>query len=1657
VQRKAKTIQLIGFVILLFVFLASCSRKRGEVVTDPGLDPSPSNLVSIAVTPQTAQMVTGTKLKLTVTGKYDNQTTKIIATGLTWRSLSTIVTVNTAGEVTAGSSTGQTTIVVTSGAFSDKTTLTVLPNGLNSISVETDNPSIFLQGTAKFIAKGHFKDGTNSELTSLVTWSSSDNNIATINSAGEAKGLSIGTVTITAIASPDLGSFQGTSSLQVQDITLSNIVVVAKNGEGNAPLPVGVTRQLQAIGSFSNGTTADITSTVTWESLNPAIASVNTTGLSIGVAAGSAMIRAVSGNKSGQISLTINSAKVVSILVTPSNKSIFTGQTQQFTAIGLFDNEASQDISSQVNWISSSPSVAAINKSSGLATAGTVAGTTTISALFDGKFGTTQLTVSVGTLKSISVTPKNPSMAKGTTQQFKADGTYEMTIGTGVEFSIVDISSSVTWVSSLVTVATTTSGGFVTAKATGTSLISASLSGMTGSTTLTVTDAALDFVAVTTPSNNYIVFIDGGKQFIATGYFTDGTTQDLTRDVDWSVGTPTIAKINNDSNSVLKGYATGQVDGSTAIKADFGGKSGTATLTVTFWLLTSIRLEPRDQYIATGTALQFKATGVLGDGSEQDITSLVAWVSSKAGIASITTGGTNAGLATAGFLQGTTVITASFSQGGAIGKQASTNLTVTSASLTGMTIAPAALSIPAGIQKQYVAIGTYSNQSTQNISSLVTWRTGSSTVATITNIGLLTTNTTGTTSVTASFGVFQATSSLIVNSAILDAVSVTPENISLGIDTSRQYTATANFNNLSSYDVTSYAVFNSTVPSVAIINQAGFATGKAIGTTMIQTIFLGVTGSTNLTVQSLTLKSITVTSTATSSPVGNTLQFQATGNFWDGSNNPSTQDLTNVAAWSTSSYSMATVSNIIGSNGLVTALNSGTVEIRADFGGEHGSAFLIIGQAAPVSVIAGEGHTCTLLTDGRIRCWGKNGSGQLGEGNGTKKNGASPKVVTGTYTAASVSLGGSHTCYILDNGLARCWGSNQFGQLGIGTSADTDSPTDVRDLFGIEEMATGLSHTCALFENETIQCWGANASGQVGDGTMATSTSHATAGVSGVPHAITAGGAHTCAIIEFVAGVGGSVQCWGENGLGQLGSGSFTDSSTPVNVSGITTATAIVAGGNHTCALLGNGNVHCWGENLSGQLGNGTNSTSTTPVSVGLSSVAAIAAGRNHTCAVFANGTAKCWGDNSKGQLGNGGTTSSNIPVAVSGITGSADGISTGATHTCTLSGIVKCWGSNEFGQLGNGADIISKPPILAMASASTVQAGFLHTCAVISSQISCMGDNSYGQLGNGTNTSTEQPVNVIGISNASEVTAGKFHTCAKRSDNTVQCWGANTNGQLGNETTNSTSTPVMVSGMTAASLSAGGSHTCALLNDINKTVQCWGANGSGQLGDTTQIPRSSPVSVSNILDVTAISAGGSHTCALLVDKTVKCWGNNAKGQLGDGTMTGRTAPVAVLSVTDVIGISTGESHTCAVLSSAAGGAVKCWGDNTSGQLGNGNNTTPNPPAIITVSNISALLITTGENYSCAVLSNNTMKCWGQNLSAQLGDETISNSKNLPVVVGVSGTPSITTAMTVTAGEAHTCSLLSSNAVKCWGNASYGQIGDQVILIETSPVNVVGL
>jgi alpha-tubulin suppressor-like RCC1 family protein len=356
----------------------------------------------------------------------------------------------------------------------------------------------------------------------------------------------------------------------------------------------------------------------------------------------------------------------------------------------------------------------------------------------------------------------------------------------------------------------------------------------------------------------------------------------------------------------------------------------------------------------------------------------------------------------------------------------------------------------------------------------------------------------------------------------------------------------------------------------------------------------------------------------------------------------------------------------------------------------------------------------------------------------------------------------------------------------------------------------------------------------------------------------------------------------------------------------------------------------------------GTAAASTSlPLSGTGATITKIVGGDGHTCALYSTGVVRCWGSDSNGQLGNGsGNVDSSTPVAVTGITTATD-LAAGSRHTCALlsTGRIQCWGADDHGQLGNGATLADNAsPVLVgnYTDFTQVAAGGDLTCAVRSDETAaCWGNDADGGNGNDAGFSDNAtPVLVSGMSLVSGIAVGRSHACLYRSTGTMRCWGADNEGQIGNGGGNTDSgTPVQPAGTNVVGIYAGGDTSFARFND--GTFDGWGDDTDGQLGDSVGLTsRTNPTGVAGIANNTAMAIGMKHACSLTSGATVECWGDDFFGQLGDNvSATDEPTPVAVATITNVTVIGAGDYHSCAAVT---GGTMYCWGSNASSQLGDG-------------------------------------------------------------------------------------------------------------------------
>ncbi|MBI2606671.1 MAG: hypothetical protein HYW49_11395 [Deltaproteobacteria bacterium] len=707
-------------------------------------------------------------------------------------------------------------------------------------------------------------------------------------------------------------------------------------------------------------------------------------------------------------------------------------------------------------------------------------------------------------------------------------------------------------------------------------------------------------------------------------------------------------------------------------------------------------------------------------------------------------------------------------------------------------------------------------------------------------------------------------------------------------------------------------------------------------------------------------------------------------------------------------------------------------------------------------------HACAILDSGasgsRVTCWGYNGyQGQLGYGDTANRFSPGPIVDLGDdagngsgnpYYAKAIAAGFGHTCAILNNDKVKCWGRNNYGQLGLGDNSASkanigDEAGEMGNALAFVDLGTGRTakaiscgseHTCAILDNDKLKCWGNNNYGQVGSGINSSSSQYpspwysigAVAGEMGdqLPYVslgtgrtvkkIKLGNHHTCAILDDAAGLNSHLKCWGLNTFAQLGLGHLNNVGGSLNNMGDNLAYVDLGSGrtvkdiapqhDNTCALLDNNTVKCWGSVQTdttdyGALGNENATLGDAPgemagsktVNLGTNRYAtdieANSSNDQYTCSILNTGELKCWGANSAGQLGTGGEPPANsfpyhgdklgtmgdgLPTAFVGFGRTVKQVATGASNnssTCAIlddgagqNSHLKCWGANEYGQLGlentNGYYYFQDLVTLPYVNLGTVD-GIGGTPLV-----------------------------------AKQVSSGYYaYHCALLSNGGVKCWGN----------------------------SPYGPNPWGNLGYGNSDPR---GNAPNTMGDNLPFVNLGTDGSNNPWQVTQLSTSYTHSCALIAGGKIKCWGYNIYGQLGigdtvnrgDSTAAGHLMGNALPFVDLGTGrtakkVVTGIYHTCAVLDN---NQIKCWGYNAWGQLGlgdkSGNNDNignqagemgDNLRAVNLGTGRTALDVFAGNYYTCAVLDNNGVKCWGYNAWGQLGiGMATANTGDNPLTLG---------------------------------------------------------
>ncbi len=705
-------------------------------------------------------------------------------------------------------------------------------------------------------------------------------------------------------------------------------------------LAQGTTLSLIATGVDSDNHARPLTNEAVWESSDDSIASISSSGVVSGLAAGQVTLQASLDGIVGSTILTVTNASLTSLEISPGSLQLAANTRMEVDLIGHYSDGSTQNLEIQASWAITDTAIASLSDplvTGSLQVTGLAVGSTQLTANLGGSNAQIDITVSAASLTQIILSPDTPNLPLGTQLNLSATGLYS-------DGSNQNLSNQVSWSHADSGILTIDASGFVQPQATGSSVVSASLDGITANTLVTISNAVLSSIEISATSTTLSL----GKQqaLLALGHYSDGSLQDITEQVIWQGIPPEPLGISNASGS--HGLATALAVGSLTATATLGNISGNLGLSVSAATLNSIDISPPSARLALGTQVSFQAIGRYSDGTIQDVSMQVSWLAVDTTIASISNAPGSQGLAMT-LNTGTSAITATLD--GVVGNAL---LTTTAAQLVSINVEPSILSLPAGTGQNLSVEGSFSDGSVQFISEQVAWESDNTDVAAINN-GTLDALVPGSARISASLRGVSGSTTLTVTNAILSSVQISPDAPALVVGTQTQLQATAIYSDGSQNDVTTQVIWGSADDTRLLAQNGAGQQGRLValmsGSVEVTASLDGVQDSVTANVGAATLTGLSIIAVSSNLNSAEQQQLIVSGTFSDGSS----QDLTDQAIWSSDNPSLAFVSNTLADRGLVEAGVgvSGNVTIAASYGGFNATLNLTINDTPqrPVSLV----------------------------------------------------------------------------------------------------------------------------------------------------------------------------------------------------------------------------------------------------------------------------------------------------------------------------------------------------------------------------------------------------------------------------------------------------------------------------------------------------------------------------------------------------------------------------------------------------------------------------------------------------------------------------------------------------------------------------------
>lgn len=788
-------------------------------------------------------------------------------------------------------------------------TLTVTAAVAESLQITPANPSVPLGSQGQFTAIAYYSDKTTADVTQIANWHSSNSDVAVITPQGIDGGFTSTVDLGVSNISVEFDNLSAQTELTVTQATLTSLSLTP----ANSTVAAGTQQAYQLYGLYSDGSSKELNSYASWQSSETNLATVNSTGIASTYKPGSVTISASYQGMTTQATLNISQAELTRISVTPNQYSLPVGHQSHLTAKAHYSDNSIQNITSIASWKSTDTSlVKVLNGTNGGLIDALAIGSTSVTASYQGMTASSTITVTDAVLESVSISPIKASIAAGLTQQYTLTARYS-------DNSTKNVTSQSSWQSTSLATATIDSLGLATGQQQGNTIISGSYKSHTASAELTVTSAVTTGlqIAPSTPSNP----LGSQGQFIATAFYSNGHSADVTSNATWSSTEP--SKVSIISSGNMAGYASADNLGSSTIQANFDSQVASTLATVTDAVLTKIVISPAIADIALGTNFQYAATGIYSDASTRDISLLAHWSSADTTVASIDLTGV-----AHGNTEGSTSITAHYQ-----GFDASATLNVGPAILDHIEVTPSLMTLPAGTSANFTATAIDSAGKRYDIANFANWQVVDSSIAHVDNSningGLVTGLVQGNTDIQVHFSGMQETVQVEVTAAVIDLLVISPLAPTITLGESQTFTATAHFSDASSQDVTHSASWQSSDSSVASVANEGLFVSASNGITNVTASYQGENAATTLTVEGKVIDHLQITPLVKYLPEGDSHQFKCNIIYTDSS----IGNCTTQATWDSEDTSIAHVEPSGNTAGFVSALSEGNTFIHARYMG----------------------------------------------------------------------------------------------------------------------------------------------------------------------------------------------------------------------------------------------------------------------------------------------------------------------------------------------------------------------------------------------------------------------------------------------------------------------------------------------------------------------------------------------------------------------------------------------------------------------------------------------------------------------------------------------------------------------------------------------------